>query len=183
MILPYGATVLLVVATLYSAIVSFRQAEAGNRPWIFSEAPSRSARIVVGVLTLALLTGLAVWLAESARNSTGPASRFLVPRIIPAGYESSLRCRERRLYRWKQANMFSKSLQTECSERLPLSNADGPRITIITILLRVRAHSQIPDGLLLFGAESMGKNPGPRPSENTKSFSSEPRSSSKTKSL
>jgi hypothetical protein len=77
MILPYAAATLLLVATLYSAIVSFRQ--AGNRTWIFPEAPSRSARIIVGVLTLALLTGLAVWLTGSARNSTRPASRFLVP--------------------------------------------------------------------------------------------------------
>ncbi|MGC1646715.1 MAG: hypothetical protein WA741_12865 [Candidatus Sulfotelmatobacter sp.] len=77
MILPYAAATLLLVATLYSAIVSFRQ--AAKRTWIFPEAPSRSARIIVGVLTLALLTGLAVWLTGSARNSTRPASRFLVP--------------------------------------------------------------------------------------------------------
>lgn len=77
MILPYAAATLLLVATLYSAIVSFRQ--AGKRTWIFPEAPSRSARIIVGVLTLALLTGLAMWLTGSARNSTRPASRFLVP--------------------------------------------------------------------------------------------------------
>ncbi len=79
MILPYAATALLVVATLYSAIVSFRQAEAGKRTWIFPGVPSRSARIVVGVLSLGLLTGLAVWLSGSARNSMRPASRFLVP--------------------------------------------------------------------------------------------------------
>ena len=79
MILPYAATALLVVATLYSAIVSFRPAEAGKRTWIFPEAPRRSARIVVGLLSLALLAGLAVWLNGSARNSTRPASRFLIP--------------------------------------------------------------------------------------------------------
>src|ERR1019366_2011871 len=87
MILPYAAGVLLVVATLYSAIVSFRQAEAGNRTWIFPEATNRSARIFVGALTLALLTSLALWLSVSARNSTRPASRFL----IPEGYTGWIR--------------------------------------------------------------------------------------------
>jgi hypothetical protein len=79
MILPYAATAVLVVATLYSAIVSFRQAEADKRTWIFPESPNRSARIIVGILSLALLSVLAVWLTGSARNSTRPASRFLVP--------------------------------------------------------------------------------------------------------
>ena len=79
MILPYTAIVLLVVATLYSTIVSFRRADAGKRTWVFPEATNRSARIVVGGLTLALLTGLAVWLGVGARNSTRPASRFLIP--------------------------------------------------------------------------------------------------------
>ena len=79
MILPYAATVLLVVATLYSAIVSFRRAESGKLTWVFPETTNRSARIVVGAFTLALLTGLASWLSVSARNSTRPASRFLIP--------------------------------------------------------------------------------------------------------
>jgi hypothetical protein len=85
--LPYAATVFLVVATLYSAIVSFRRAEAGNRTWIFPDATNRSVRIVMGALTLALLTGLALWLSVSARNSTRPASRFL----IPEGYTGWIR--------------------------------------------------------------------------------------------
>lgn len=79
MILPYAATALLVVATVYSTIVSFKQAEVGKRTWIFPEATNRSARIAVGALTVALLTGLALWLSVSARNSTRPASRFLIP--------------------------------------------------------------------------------------------------------
>lgn len=79
MILPYAATALLVIATLYSAVVSFRQAEVGKRSWIFPQTSSRSARIVVGAFTLALLTGLALWLSVSARNSTRHASRFLIP--------------------------------------------------------------------------------------------------------
>jgi hypothetical protein len=79
MILPYAATALLVVVTLYSAIVSFRQSESGKRSWIFPEATNRSARIVVGSLTVALFIGLALWLSVSVRNSTRPASRFLIP--------------------------------------------------------------------------------------------------------
>jgi hypothetical protein len=79
MMLPYAATVLLVVATLYSAIVSFRRADTANEPGCFPEATSRSTRIVLGGFTLALWTGLAVWLGVSARNSTRPASRFLIP--------------------------------------------------------------------------------------------------------
>lgn len=79
MILPYAATALLVVATLYSAVVSFRRPEGGKRTWIFPEVTNRFARIVVGAFTLALLTGLASWLTVNARNSTRPASRFLIP--------------------------------------------------------------------------------------------------------
>ena len=87
MILPYAATALLVVATLYSIVVSFRQVQLGNPTWIFPEATSRLARILVGVLTLVLLSGLALWLNGSARNSTRPASRFL----IPEGYTGWIR--------------------------------------------------------------------------------------------
>ncbi len=79
MILPYLATAFLVLATIYSAIVSFSNPEAGKRNWIFPEAPKRSARIVVGALTLVLVTGVALWLSMSARNSTRPALRFLIP--------------------------------------------------------------------------------------------------------
>jgi hypothetical protein len=87
MILPYVATVLLVLATLYSAIVSFRNALTGKRTWTFPDAPKRSARIVVGVLTLVLVTAFGLWLSVSARNSTRPASRFL----IPEGYTGWIR--------------------------------------------------------------------------------------------
>ena len=79
MILAYAATVLLLIATVYSGIFSFRQLEAGKGTWIFPESTKRSTRIVVGVFTLAFLIGLAWWLSASARNSTRPASRFLIP--------------------------------------------------------------------------------------------------------
>ncbi len=107
--LPYAATVFLVVATLYSAIVSFRRAEAGNRTWIFPEATNRSARIVVGAFTLALLTGLALWLSVSARNSTRPASRFL----IPEGYTGWVR------------------IEFEVQDAPPLAKEDGEYIVKI----------------------------------------------------
>ena len=85
--LPYVAIALLIFATAYSAIVSFRQPGGGERSWIFPESASRSARLFVGALTLALLTGLALWLGMSARNSTHGSSRFL----IPEGYTGWIR--------------------------------------------------------------------------------------------
>jgi len=78
MIVPYLATALLVVATVYSAIVSFRQPGGDGRSWIFPEATSRSARIFAGALTFALVAGLAVWLGMSVRNSTRRSSRILI---------------------------------------------------------------------------------------------------------
>src|SRR5581483_9950542 len=74
-----------------------------------------------------------------------------------AGYESSLRFRERRLYRWKVANIFSRSPPTDYSEPLLQSTTDGQRITTITILLRLRTHSQIPDRRHLFGQDQRGR--------------------------
>ncbi len=88
MILPYAAIVVLVLATLYSAIVSFRQAENVRHTWFFpTQAAGRSARIVIGALTLAGLIGVGVWLGMSARNSTQRSSRFL----IPEGYTGWIR--------------------------------------------------------------------------------------------
>ncbi len=90
MILPYVSTALLVLATVYSLFVSFRQPEAARRSWIFPQTAGRSARIVVGVLTLALVSGVALWLGLSARNSTHAThrtARFL----IPEGYTGWIR--------------------------------------------------------------------------------------------
>jgi hypothetical protein len=87
MILPYAAAALLVLATLYSAIVSFRSAESDKRTWMFPEAPKRSARFVVGALTVVLVAGVAFRLSMSARNSARPAMRFL----IPDGYKGWIR--------------------------------------------------------------------------------------------
>jgi hypothetical protein len=87
MILPYLAIVLLLMVTGYSAVVSFRQPGNLRRSWIFPEAASRSAPILVAAVALALLTGLAVWLGASTRNSTHRAARFL----IPEGYTGWIR--------------------------------------------------------------------------------------------
>ena len=85
--LPYVAIALLLFATAYSAIVSFRQHGDGKWSWIFPNTASRAARILVGALTLVLLTGLALWLGAGARTSTGRSSRFL----IPEGYTGWIR--------------------------------------------------------------------------------------------
>jgi|SRR5579863_1117958 len=78
MILPYVAAALLLLVTLYSAFVGFRQQDAA-RSWIFPQAAGRSARIVVGSLTVVFVIGLAVWVGVSARHSTQRTSRFLIP--------------------------------------------------------------------------------------------------------
>ncbi|MGA8501069.1 MAG: hypothetical protein WB683_05945 [Candidatus Sulfotelmatobacter sp.] len=77
--MPYIAIALLVFATVYSAIVSFRQPVNHKRRWIFPDAASGSTRIFVGALTIALLTGFGWWLRTNAQNSTPRSSRFLIP--------------------------------------------------------------------------------------------------------
>ena len=79
MILPYAAAALLVVATIYSAVASFRQAEAGKGTWLFPQAATRPARIVVGAIMVTLVICLSLWLRANVRSSTRPASRFLIP--------------------------------------------------------------------------------------------------------
>jgi hypothetical protein len=80
MILPYVATVVLLLATAYSAVVSFRQKPDGSAPtWVFPNATRRSSQITVGICTVALFAGLAVWLTVGARNSTRRSSHFLIP--------------------------------------------------------------------------------------------------------
>jgi hypothetical protein len=80
MILPYLATGLLILVTAYSAFVSFRQPRnASAATWIFPGGTKRSARIAVGVCTLALFLGVAGWLTIGARHSSRHQSRFLIP--------------------------------------------------------------------------------------------------------
>jgi hypothetical protein len=85
--LPYVAIALLIIATAYSAIVSFMHHWSRERSWIFPESASRSARLFVGTFTLALLTGLGLWLGMSTRNLNHRSSRFL----IPEGYTGWIR--------------------------------------------------------------------------------------------
>jgi hypothetical protein len=77
--LPYVAIALLVFVTVYSATVSFRQPVSHKQTWIFPDAASRSTRIFVGALTIALVAAFAWWLHISAQNSTHRSSRFLIP--------------------------------------------------------------------------------------------------------
>jgi len=79
MLLPYLAVAFLLLATLYSAIVSFGDEKGRAASRIFPQPPSRFSRILVGSLSLALLAGTALWMASSSHNSTRRPSRFLIP--------------------------------------------------------------------------------------------------------
>jgi uncharacterized protein DUF6843 len=87
MILPYLAIVLLTLATVYSAIVSFRQTEGAAPSWIFPTSASRPTRIIVGSLGLALLIAMGLWLGLGPRHNRLRSSRFL----IPEGYTGWIR--------------------------------------------------------------------------------------------
>ncbi len=82
--LPYVAIALLILATAYSAMVSFRQPSfkqprRGKLSWIFPESAGRPVRFSVAALTLALLAGLGLLLEMGTGNSTHRSSRFLIP--------------------------------------------------------------------------------------------------------
>ena len=79
MILPFVALALLALVTAYSAIASFRKTEGVAPSWIFPNAAKRSAQIVVGILVLAPLIALSVWLGFGARHESLRSSRFLIP--------------------------------------------------------------------------------------------------------
>lgn len=80
MILPYIATAALLLATAYSAVVSFRQKAEGNTSsWLFPNATRRSFQIVIGICTIAVLAGLTARLTIGAHSSNGRSSRFLIP--------------------------------------------------------------------------------------------------------
>jgi len=79
MIVPYWAIALLLVATGYSAIASFRSTEGKPRSWAFPDRAGRPARILVGFFTLIFLIVAGLSLITSVRNSTRPSSRFLIP--------------------------------------------------------------------------------------------------------
>lgn len=78
MILPYLAAALLAVATIYSAIVSFRP-PAAKRSWAFPETTTWTKRIFMGTLGLALLAGMVVQFGGGIRSSARHSSHFLIP--------------------------------------------------------------------------------------------------------
>jgi hypothetical protein len=79
MTLPYLATALLILVTLYSAFLSFREKPEIARPaWLF---PSRSrlvTRIVAVLATLLLVLAFALWFRVGSRSSSRSV-RFLIP--------------------------------------------------------------------------------------------------------
>lgn len=86
MILPYLATAFLVLATVYSAIVSFRQNPEGREAgWIFPDRTTRSVRVLVVALTV--LIGVVAWFGVNPRNAP-PRSLHL---FIPEGYSGWVR--------------------------------------------------------------------------------------------
>src|SRR5271166_1840524 len=79
MILPYLPVALLLLVTLYSAVVSFRRPpEAANATWLFPSATRRSAQIAVVLCTAAVFLGAAAWLTIDARRSVRYSSKFLI---------------------------------------------------------------------------------------------------------
>jgi hypothetical protein len=88
MILASLACALLVLATVYAAIVSFHEKAEGTLPsWFFPEGSGRSFRVSVGVATVMLLVAAAAWFSISARHATPRSLRF----FIPEGYSGWVR--------------------------------------------------------------------------------------------
>src|ERR1700733_13691908 len=91
MLLPYLAIVLLVLVTVYSAVVSFRgKPEGGNAGsnWVFPDRTRRPARIFIGIATfifvIGLVFGLGAWFKMNVAGTHAPSStprswRFLIP--------------------------------------------------------------------------------------------------------
>jgi len=85
MILPYLATALLVLATVYSVIVSFRlKPESRDAGWIFPDRARRSVRIFVVALTV--LISVAAWFGINPRNAARNAPPRSLHFFIPEDY-------------------------------------------------------------------------------------------------
>jgi hypothetical protein len=83
MLVPYLATALLILATIYSAFVSFRQTPgsektSAKKSWMFPVAAPRRGKKVMGIVTLVAAIGLAVW-AGFGSSSNKRSLRFLIP--------------------------------------------------------------------------------------------------------
>lgn len=80
MILPYLATALLILTTVYAAIISFRQKpEASGSTLLYPAGAARTARLCIGIVAVALLIGFITWFSVNAHRSTRRSSRFLIP--------------------------------------------------------------------------------------------------------
>ncbi|MFZ3265324.1 MAG: hypothetical protein WA172_15070 [Terriglobales bacterium] len=78
--MPYLAVGLLVLITIYSAIVSFkRSAEAGGETWFFPARAPRSGRIAAGIFAGLVVVGLSAWVTFAVHTSRRPSSKFLIP--------------------------------------------------------------------------------------------------------
>lgn len=86
MILPFLAPVLLVLATAYAAIVSFRRKpEAAGLRWFFPDSAKRPVRLIIGALTFVLV--VVAWFGATPRSASPRSVRFL----IPEGYSGWVR--------------------------------------------------------------------------------------------
>lgn len=70
---------ILSLATVYSAIVSFRADGSGGRRWLFPERAGRRLRNIVVAVSFVALAGLAVWAGMSMRQASRAPSRYLLP--------------------------------------------------------------------------------------------------------
>jgi hypothetical protein len=81
MIVPYLAAIVLALATVYSAVVAFRQKperESAGPSWLFPDRTNRPARIFFGVAMLILVIGSGIWFSTNGRNSAPRSFRFLI---------------------------------------------------------------------------------------------------------
>jgi hypothetical protein len=80
MLLAYLAIVLLLIAIVYSAIVSFRQkSEPAEPTWTFPAPAARKTRVVLCFVTLICVTIIGAWFALSVQHTVRRSSRFLIP--------------------------------------------------------------------------------------------------------
>jgi hypothetical protein len=80
MLLPYLAIVALLIATAYSAIVSFGQKPEPAEPtWTFPAPVTRKTRVILCFVTLICVTTIGAWFALSVQHTVRRSSRFLIP--------------------------------------------------------------------------------------------------------
>lgn len=101
MLVPYLAVVLLVLATAYSAMASFREPREGATPtWLFPASPKRPGRVFAGIASIIVLIGFAMWVNLSGQKAAhrsvalllaGDPSHQTVRFLIPEGYSGWVR--------------------------------------------------------------------------------------------